>query len=318
MEPPTVSHIAKRAAFKDRGTGGRHGPMAVQVTGARYLGHHRLWLSFADESSGLASVEDLLGAPGEDPRWEPGYFAAFDVRGNLRWPDGSSLDSKELHRRAQELPPRGGPSRWLDLLRLVVAGLLVFGAVLSLVGLLGRIGAFESAPPMLVGLGISAVMLWRTYLAFRRFNGPGVDPRGHRSEEEELECLARAGELEAEEVRVHRALEIDDTFDGGQHHLLELEGGRLLFLSGFELQAGDAEAMQGSGALTLLRRHPSGELLRALPNPRGPEGSGSRVELSFPELATRVLGADVPIHGEVLDGPELEVWVRAATELAAA
>lgn len=104
-------------------------------------------------------------------------------------------------------------------MRLLLAGGLVFGGVLLAVGLLS---AFPAAPP---AWAIAAVALsvggGLTFLTLRFLNRPGpagdpVDP----------------ATLASEGFQARRAFQASEFEDEGSHYFLELEDGRVLYLTG--------------------------------------------------------------------------------------
>lgn len=75
----------------------------VHVTDVRYLGGHRLRLSFDDGSSGEVDFSEETWTGVLAPLAEPEYFARvrFDEElGTIVWPNGADIAPETLHRLA--------------------------------------------------------------------------------------------------------------------------------------------------------------------------------------------------------------------------
>jgi hypothetical protein len=117
-----------------------------------------------------------------------------------------------------------------DSMRVVAAGLLIFIAVLAVVNILGEDG-FERTPPWVSGGAIGLFMIGLCVVA-TRFLNRGGDPFGRRTEEEQVAELERLNLLQTTSFRANRAFGVGEFEDEGLHYFLELEDGRVLFLSG--------------------------------------------------------------------------------------
>lgn len=117
-----------------------------------------------------------------------------------------------------------------DSMRVVGAGCLIFLAILVFVNLIGDNG-FERVPPWISGGAIGLFMVGLCVVATWFFNRSG-DPFGRKTEEEQVAELEGMGLLQTATFRVRRAFGIEEFEDEGLHYFLELEDGRVLFLSG--------------------------------------------------------------------------------------
>lgn len=117
-------------------------------------------------------------------------------------------------------------------MRLVGAGLFVYAAMLALVALLGHWGVVDRAPAWLVGIGIALFALGASVLVMWLFNSRRSRAGGGRTAAEFLAELERLGLLETATFRATRAFGVQEFEDEGLHYFLELDDGRVLFLSG--------------------------------------------------------------------------------------
>ena len=67
------------------------------VLEARHLGGHRVWLRFADGSSGEADLGAELVGPVFEPLRDPGYFGQFVVDDTLTWSNGADIAPETLY-----------------------------------------------------------------------------------------------------------------------------------------------------------------------------------------------------------------------------
>jgi hypothetical protein len=116
--------------------------------------------------------------------------------------------------------------------RVVAAGLFVFGGMLVAVALLGSLELVDRAPSWLVGPAIVLVLFALLATAMWLFNPRGSDPFGRMSPEEHIRELERLLLLESTTFRATRAFGIEEFEDEGLHYYLKLVDGRVLFLSG--------------------------------------------------------------------------------------
>jgi hypothetical protein len=142
-------------------------------------------------------------------------------------------------------------------MRLVGAGLFVFGSMLLLVVVLGSQNVFDHAPVWVVGPGIAAFMVGMTGLSLWVFNRKGSDPFGRKTVEERLRELEEEGQLESVAFRATRAFGVEESEDEGLHYFLELADGRVLFLSGQYLY--DYEPISGDPEMNQARSFPCTE-----------------------------------------------------------
>lgn len=74
----------------------------IDVTAARHLGGHRLWLRFEDGVEGEVDLTRSLRGPVFEPLRDPVYFAKFFIDlGTVNWPNGADFAPEMLYRRAK-------------------------------------------------------------------------------------------------------------------------------------------------------------------------------------------------------------------------
>ena len=134
-------------------------------------------------------------------------------------------------------------------MRLVGAGIFVYASVLLLVAALGSQSALDRAPAWVVGLGIAVFMIGMVVLSSWLFNRRGAGPFERRTAEERVREIEEAGLLASTAFRATRAFGVGESEDEGLHYFLELDDGRVLFLSGqylydYEPIADDPEVNQ--------------------------------------------------------------------------
>ena len=118
------------------------------------------------------------------------------------------------------------------MLRLVGAGLVVFGGMLAFVALISSLGALDGRSSWPVFVGLPFVLLGLLALSFWLFNPTGTDPLGSKRPEQQLRELEEGGLLASTSFRATRAFGVEEAEDEGLHYYLELDDGRVLFLSG--------------------------------------------------------------------------------------
>jgi hypothetical protein len=142
-------------------------------------------------------------------------------------------------------------------MRVIAAGLFVFGGLLGFVALGSGSGVFQSGPAWLIGplftlgfIGLVAASLWL-------FNRSALDVLGYQSAEERLLELESAGLLDWTDYGVTRAFGVAESEDEGLHYYLELDDGRVLFLTGQYLY--DSEPAGDDAESIRRRRFPCSE-----------------------------------------------------------
>lgn len=201
-------------------------------------------------------------------------------------------------------------------MRLVGAGLFVFASMLLLVVILGRLDMFDRAPTWIVGPAIAVFMLAMMAVSQWLFNRRGSNPFGKRkTTEEHVRELEQLVYLESVSFRARRAFGVEEFEDEGLHYFLELEDGRVLFLSGQYLY--DYEPISDDPELNQARPFPCTEF-----TVRRHKKDGYVVDLVCggtvlePELVAPPFGAEVwrakgvPEDGEVLTGISYEQLKR--------
>ena len=71
--------------------------MLIQLIEARYLGDHRVWLKFSDETSGEVDLRGEIWGEVFEPLKDPAKFAQFHLDRTLVWPNGADFAPEFLH-----------------------------------------------------------------------------------------------------------------------------------------------------------------------------------------------------------------------------
>jgi hypothetical protein len=116
--------------------------------------------------------------------------------------------------------------------RVILAGLCVFGILLLTAGLLSSVPSVASLPAPIVGIATALVMVAASFGVLWLFNRPGTDPLGRKSPEEFIRELEEQSLLTSTTYRATRAFGVEEYEDEGSHYFLELVDGRVLFMSG--------------------------------------------------------------------------------------
>jgi len=112
-------------------------------------------------------------------------------------------------------------------LRLLLAGLICFGALLGAVGLASRVLPKET-PPIVLGIVMVMVLFGAIVLTYFLFNlGQAKIPPGPT-----LEQLKAEGFVGSEDYKATRAFEVEEFEDEGRHFFIELANGAVLYLNG--------------------------------------------------------------------------------------
>ena len=118
------------------------------------------------------------------------------------------------------------------MLRILLAGLFVFGAILGVVVLLGTFQSSGDLPPWAAAAAI-VVMIAALLAALQFFNAKGRRLSDTLKSAGELVAgLDAAGLVSREKFSARRCFSVTETGDEGPHYYLELDDGRVLFLSG--------------------------------------------------------------------------------------
>ena len=141
-------------------------------------------------------------------------------------------------------------------MRVILAGLFVFGGVLLAVCLLGP--AFDGYPPwhggILIGLVMGMLFLALVAAAQMLFNWP-IDWRKERfNQEEYIKDLEDRGLLISTDYQSTRAFELEEYADEGLHYFVELADGTVLYLTGQDLY--DYDPIDDDPELNQPRRFP--------------------------------------------------------------
>jgi hypothetical protein len=116
-------------------------------------------------------------------------------------------------------------------MKLITAGLLVWGGLMLLVALAGATGVIDRAPTV-TALSLAGGLIVLVAIAQWLFNRRGTKAFGRRTKEEYLRELEALDLIESADFRATRAFGVEEAEDEGLHYYLELEDGRVLFLSG--------------------------------------------------------------------------------------
>ena len=115
-------------------------------------------------------------------------------------------------------------------MRLLLAGVAVFGALLLTVVFLGP--AVETLPRAVAGPATAVLFLGFIVAAFFLFNRRRPSLLGHQSSADTLATLRSRGLVVTNEFRAQRAFHVAEYDDEGPHYFLELANGGVLYLSG--------------------------------------------------------------------------------------
>jgi hypothetical protein len=126
--------------------------------------------------------------------------------------------------------------------RVIGAAIFAFALMLGLAGLASYLGLF--AYPAITGIAIGVLMVLGIIGALALFNIRGKSATGP-SDEEQIRALEANGLLADEDYAATRAFEVEEFEDEGMHFFVELEDGRVLFLSGQYLYDYEPDARAG-------------------------------------------------------------------------
>ena len=72
--------------------------MFLHVVDAKYLGDHRVFVRFSDETAGEIDLSQSLEGPVFEPLQDVEYFRRFSLEGHtLTWPNGADFAPEYLH-----------------------------------------------------------------------------------------------------------------------------------------------------------------------------------------------------------------------------
>ncbi len=140
-------------------------------------------------------------------------------------------------------------------MRLIAAGLFVFGGLLLIGVVLSSAGVLEHARGWLLAAPTIVVMFALLAAALWLFNPRGSNPLGRLTPEEHIRELERLGLLDDRGYQATRAFGVEEYEDEGLHYFLELTDGGVLFLSGQYLY--DYEPITDDPELNRPRKFPS-------------------------------------------------------------
>ena len=187
------------------------------------------------------------------------------------------------------------------------AGLFVFAGLLGFVGVLGGLDLFGRAPSWVLGSSAAVVMFALMALALWLFHPKGSDPFHRKSAAEYVAGLEGLGLLKSTEFHAKRAFGVKEFEDEGLHYFLELDDGRVLFLSGQYLY--DYEPVQEGPESNQPRTFPCSEFTVRRHRKEGfvveirCGGSVLEPELMAPSFGSADCKADrIPGDGQVISG----------------
>lgn len=118
-------------------------------------------------------------------------------------------------------------------MKVVLAGVFVFGALLGMVAIASALRIFDWLPAPIVGTGFAVFMLLMIVAALFLFNPRGARLLESKGFDEQVRQLEERGLLTEQSFRATRAFGVEEFEDEGVHYYLELaDGGGVLFLSG--------------------------------------------------------------------------------------
>lgn len=144
-------------------------------------------------------------------------------------------------------------------MRVILAGLFVFGGLLLAIFLLGPIfdRASPSAEGVLIGLVMGALLILLVIVAQVLFNWP-VDWRKERFDQDQyIKDLEGKGLLVSTDYQATRAFQLEEYEDEGSHYFVELADGTVLYLTGQDLY--EYEPIDNDPELNQPRRFPCTE-----------------------------------------------------------
>lgn len=211
------------------------------------------------------------------------------------------MPRKRMGLRHEELPfellPMGSntPSRLWDSLRLLAAGVFVFGFTLSLIALLSWL--FPKAPAWLVASVFLLAFFGSIVGALVLFHGKFPPGRTEEEIQAERTRLEESGLLTHQSFRALRAFQLEEFEDEGSQYFLELEDHSVLYLSGqflYEYEPADEKPRRFPCTEFTIRRHKNnGYIVDVL-------CSGQVLE---PEVTAPPLDADeLAEYGAISDG----------------
>jgi hypothetical protein len=117
-------------------------------------------------------------------------------------------------------------------MRVLLAGLFVFGSMLTTVGLIAS-SYPEDHWPWWAALAPAIALLVSLGAAMFIFNGPGFRPSfSPKSLAEQIADLERKGLVIRQSFKAIRAFSVEEFDDEGSHYYIELDNGNVLYLSG--------------------------------------------------------------------------------------
>ena len=119
-------------------------------------------------------------------------------------------------------------------MRVILAGLFVFGGLLFAITLLGPHfdQASHSAGSILIGLVMGAALILLVLIAQVIFNGPIRKGKDWGDPEQYIKDLEEKGLLVSTDYRATRAFQLEEYEDEGSHYFVELADGTVMYLTG--------------------------------------------------------------------------------------
>jgi len=113
---------------------------------------------------------------------------------------------------------------------------LIFAALFTFVGLFLCVGLFlrfeENLPKPILAICIATVFLLLIGISLKIFNRPGQDHLMKMSPAQIIKDLESKNFLDRESYKATRSFSVEETEDEGSHYFIELNDGRVLYLTG--------------------------------------------------------------------------------------
>jgi hypothetical protein len=191
-------------------------------------------------------------------------------------------------------------------MRLLLASLFFFGALIAALNLLDGLGAFDSGSLGLLGPVFALAMLGLIAVTARLFNRRNADLFRFKTFEQQVRELEQADQLVTTTYTAVRAFAAEEFEDEGSHYFLELVDGRVLFLTGqylYETDPTDTDPRRFPCTEFTLRHHRS----EGHPVDIQCRGTVLEPELTAPaESLHPAFAGDFLADGEILTDPSYD------------
>lgn len=193
-------------------------------------------------------------------------------------------------------------------MRVILAGLFTFISTAAVAGAIGAIYPDDQWPAWATPM-IIATLFGTMFGSLFLFNPKGLRPNiTGKTLEEQIADLEAEGLIQRDSFTARRAFQVEESEDEGSHYYIELDDGRVLFLSGqylydFEEIADDPELNQPRSfpctAFDVVRHRTEGFVINL-----DCKGAVLEPEILAPPFGKKDFKEDrVPEDGEVVDTP---------------